>query len=170
MLVGRNLLASGGILSSSFSLVGRPLQVLQEQNLPVGAESVVERRGYLSRGLVLSSVRFKFCRSKTCSMLLACLPYGKQERTARFIITLTVLFLQSASPYTLNFRTSLASPSMLSLFFRARSLTSCTALLICCTPADISCRLLLFTVKGIYGRAACPSLPHGKLVALLPIP
>ncbi len=30
-------------------------------------------------------------------------------------------------PYTLNFPTTSASPSMLSLFFRARSLTSCTA-------------------------------------------
>ena len=29
-------------------------------------------------------------------MLLACLPYGKLERTASFIITLTALFLQSA--------------------------------------------------------------------------
>ena len=38
---------------------------------------------------------------------------------------------------------------MLSLFFCASSFTSCTALLICCTPADISCRLLLFTVKEI---------------------
>ena len=80
---------------------------------------------------------------------LASLPYGKLERTASFIITLTVPFLQSASPHTLNFRTSLASPSMLSLFFRAKSFTSCTALLICCTPALISCRLLLFTVKEI---------------------
>ena len=42
-----------------------------------------------------------------------------------------------------------ANPSILSLFFRANSLTSCTALLICVTPADISYRLLLFTVKEI---------------------
>ena len=79
------------------------------------------------------------------AFLLACLPYGKQERPVRYAPS--VRNNSYRPPYTLNFPTSAASSSMLSLFFRVKSFTSCTALLICCTPALISCRLLGRTEK-----------------------
>ena len=51
---------------------------------------------------------------------------------SRFIARPLIIHYAFLIPhYTLNFPTSSASPSILSLFFRAKSLTSCTARLIC---------------------------------------
>ncbi|MGP1458450.1 MAG: hypothetical protein ACTTKL_03990 [Treponema sp.] len=66
----------------------------------------------------------------------------------------------------MNLLTSSANPSILSLFFLAKSFTSCTARLIYLTPAAISFirRLHLLSVKVIIGFAVCPSLPQANLL------